>query len=243
MIELLAAFQFLTSIPPLIKRPFTAQELGRSVGWYSLVGLALGGIYAGLAALTGGVLSPVLIAVILLIISVVGTRALHLDGWMDTCDGLFGGFTAERRLEIMRDSRVGAFGVAGGVLLLLIKFALLTELSGHLPALLLFPVAGRWAITLALVGFPYARQTGMGRDLKDHARWPQFTLATGIAALAIILAVGWWGLALLAGVGLAMLLWLLFVRTKIPGLTGDIYGATCELAEVLTLFALLMIMK
>lgn len=240
MIELLTAFQFLTIFPALVRRPFTARELGRSVGWYPLVGLALGGIYAGLSALWADNLPATLMAVLLLVVGVISTRALHLDGWMDTCDGLFGGFTPERRLEIMRDSRVGAFGVAGGVLLLLTKFTLLTELAGSPASLALFPVVGRWAITLAMVWFPYARPTGMGRDLKDNARWPQFLMATLITLAAVYYLVGWWGILILIGFAQVVVAWLFFVTSKIPGLTGDIYGATCELAEVLMMIMLLI---
>ena len=237
MVELLAALQFLTIFPPVIKRPFTSQELGRSVGFYPLVGLALGGVLVGLAVLLALAFPPAVAAALLAATWVVSTRALHMDGFMDTCDGLFGGFTPERRLEIMRDSRVGAFGVLGGALLVLIKFVLLAQLVANFdfPALLLTPMIGRWVMTLAIVWFPYGRTSGMGREIKDNAGPPQFALATLTMLLAAFLAGSWISLAAAGVAAVVVVLWLKFVGAKIPGLTGDIYGATCEIAEVLVM--------
>ena len=131
MVEILAALQFLTIFPPVIKRPFTIQELGRSAGFYPLVGLLLGGLMAGGYWLLGMVFPVPIVLVLVLVVWVTFTRALHVDGFMDCCDGLFGGFTPERRLEIMRDSRVGAFGVVGGALLVLAKYTFLAAQTLH----------------------------------------------------------------------------------------------------------------
>jgi adenosylcobinamide-GDP ribazoletransferase len=162
------------------------------------------------------------------------TRALHFDGFLDTCDGLFGGFTPERRLEIMRDSRVGAFGVAGGGLLLLTKYAAILSL-GHLSGLLLAPVLGRWTLSMAIFAFPYAREKGLGRDMKDNVRWPQVTLSTVVAGLAAWFFAGWTGLLAFALAGIVLWLGSTFILRRIPGLTGDSYGALCELAELAVL--------
>ena len=235
MIALLAAFQFLTILPPIVRRPFTAQELGRSVGFYPLVGLALGGALLGLDAALRLAFPPGVAAALLLAAWALLTRALHLDGWMDACDGLFGGFTPEKRLEIMRDSRIGAFGLAGGVALLLVKYAALAALPDRAAGLLLAPTLARWAAALALITFPYARQQGLGRDMKDRAGWPQALLATMTALIAAWLAGRWPGLIALALAGLAMLAGVWFTLRRLPGLTGDIYGAICELVETLAL--------
>ncbi|MBN1449465.1 MAG: adenosylcobinamide-GDP ribazoletransferase [Anaerolineales bacterium] len=234
MIFLLTAFQFLTTFPAIIRRSFTAQELGRAVGFFPLVGLALGGVLYGLASGLLLVFPAQVVSVILLAAWLLLTRALHFDGFLDTCDGLFGGFTPERRLEIMRDSRVGAFGVAGGGLLLLAKYAAILSLP-HLSGLLLAPVLGRWVLSIAIFAYPYAREKGLGRDMKDNVRWPQVALATIFSVLAAWLVAGWMGL--LAFVLAAMMLWLgaSFILRRIPGLTGDSYGALCELAELAVL--------
>jgi len=171
MISLLTAFQFLTTFPAVIRRAFTTRELGRAVGYFPLVGLALGGVLYGLGSGLELIFPAHVVAVFILAIWLLLTRALHFDGFLDTCDGLFGGFTPERRLEIMRDSRVGAFGVAGGGLLLLAKYVAIISLP-HLTGLLLAPVMGRWVLSIAIFAYPYARDKGMGRDMKDNVRWP-----------------------------------------------------------------------
>lgn len=230
-----AAFQFLTILPPVIHRPFTNGELGRSVGFYPLVGLALGGALLGMDIVLRLVLPPQVSAALVLVAWAVLTRGLHLDGFFDTCDGLFGGFTPERRLEILRDSRVGAFGVIGGALLLLAKYATISTLRDRTAALLLAPILGRWALSIVIVAFPYAREKGLGRDIKDHAGWPQ-TMLAGCTALAAAWLIGQMpGLVALATVGLVMLVSAIWVQRLIPGLTGDIYGAICELSELVVL--------
>ncbi|MEW5828008.1 MAG: adenosylcobinamide-GDP ribazoletransferase [Chloroflexota bacterium] len=234
MISLLAAFQFLTISPAIVRRMFTPQEMGRAVGWFPLVGLALGGVFYGLARGLAFVFPPTVTAVFVLAAWLLLTRALHFDGFLDTCDGLFGGFTPERRLEIMRDSRVGAFGVAGGGLLLLAKYAALVSLP-HLSGLWLAPVIGRWVLAMAVFACPYAREKGLGRDMKDRTRWPQVVLATALAVSVSWLAAGWTGLLALALAGIVLWLGAAFILRRIPGLTGDSYGALCELTELAVL--------
>jgi adenosylcobinamide-GDP ribazoletransferase len=234
MISLLTAFQFLTIFPAVIRRAFTAQELGRAVGFFPLVGLALGGVLYGLASGLRLVFPTQVVAVILLIAWLLLTRALHFDGFLDTCDGLFGGFTPERRLEIMHDSRVGAFGVAGGGLLLLAKYAAIVSLP-RLSGLLLAPVFGRWVLSIAIFAYPYAREKGLGRDMKDNVRWLQVIIATAVTVLVAALFAGWTGLLTTVLAGIVLWLGASFILRRIPGLTGDSYGALCELTELAVL--------
>lgn len=238
MVDLFAAFQFLTIFPAVVRRSFTAAELGRSVGFFPLVGLALGGLLYTIDLILRLVFPMPIVAAMLLVAWLLLTRALHVDGFLDTCDGLFGGFTPERRLEIMRDSRVGAFGVAGGVLLLLTKYAALLSLT-NLSGLVLAPLLGRWVLSLAVFAYPYGREKGLGRDMKDNVRWPQVILATAITAIAVGWLAAWKGFLALAMAGLLLWLGARFILRRLPGLTGDSYGALCELAElaVLLVFA------
>lgn len=234
MISLLTAFQFLTTFPAIIRRTFTAQELGRAVGYFPLVGLTLGGVLYGLGSGLGLIFPTQVVAIFILAAWLLLTRALHFDGFLDTCDGLFGGFTPERRLEIMRDSRVGAFGVAGGGMLLLAKYAAIISLP-HLSRLLLAPVLGRWVTSIAIFAYPYARDNGLGRDMKDNTRWPQVILATLVAILASWFFAGWTGLLAFAIGALVFWMGASFTLRRIPGLTGDSYGALCELIELVVL--------
>jgi len=234
MTPLMAAFQFLTIMPTIIRRMFTPQEMGRSVGWFPLVGLALGALLYGLSRALILIFPTPVVAVLVLTAWLLLTRGLHFDGFLDICDGLFGGFTPERRLEIMRDSRVGAFGVAGGGLLLLIKYAAIISLP-HLSGLLLAPVLGRWVLAMAIFSYPYAREKGMGRDIKNNVRWTQIALANAITLLAAWMISGWMGLLAFALAGVVLWLGAGFITRRIPGLTGDSYGASCELTELAVL--------
>jgi adenosylcobinamide-GDP ribazoletransferase len=238
----LTAVQFLLISPAFIKRPFTARELGAAVGFYPLVGLILGGILLAADYLLGLFMPPLVRFTLLLALWVMLTGALHLDGFLDACDGLMGGFTPESRLEIMRDERVGAFALAGGVLLLLVKFSALSAIRPITPALLLAPVLGRWGMAIALVAFPYARPEGRGRAVKDNAGWRQAVLAT-LFSLLICLAVAWWWAdwrVLLALAVATLVDWAgaRYTLRRIPGLTGDIYGALNEIIEVAVLLVL-----
>jgi adenosylcobinamide-GDP ribazoletransferase len=234
MIYLFAAFQFLTIFPAVIRRAFSGVELGRAVGLFPRVGLALGGILYGMDIGLRLLFPAPLVAVMILASWLVLTRALHFDGFLDMCDGLFGGFTPERRLEIMRDSRVGAFGVAGGGLLLLSKYAAILSLA-HFSGLLLAPILGRWALSLAVFGYPYAREKGLGRDMKDNVRWSQVVTATIVSVLAAWFFAGWIGLLAFIVSGIVVWLGAGFILRRIPGLTGDSYGALCEMVEVVVL--------
>ena len=232
---ILVAAQFLTTMPPVIKRPFTNQELGRAVAFFPLVGLGLGIVLAGVNALLNLLFPAYVSAALLLAAWVLLTGVLHLDGFLDACDGLFGGFTPESRLHIMRDERVGAYALAGGVLLLLIKFTAITSVPNLTTALILVPTLGRWAISLAVVSFPYARETGLGRTMKNEAGSAERLLATAVTLIVAIFAGGLLGLAAMVAVALTVWLGSKYVMKRIPGLTGDIYGALCEISEVVVL--------
>lgn len=240
MAALLAALQFLTVVPPVARRPFQASELGRAVGYFPLVGLLLGAVLAGAATIMAGTVPGGVRAALLLALWMALTGALHFDGFLDTCDGLFGGRTPADRLRIMRDERVGAFAVAGGVLLLLAKHAALSSLVHPAPALLVAPVVARWAMAVVIVMFPYARSAGLGRAMKDHAGPREALLATVFLAAALVLAgVDPAGpsamLRGLAGGVVAGGVMLRLALRRLPGLTGDTYGAIAEVVEAAVL--------
>ena len=236
MIPLLAAIQFLLLSPAFVRRAFTARELGAATAFYPLVGLLLGALLA-LADFLLGYLFPLQVrSALVLALWVVLTGGLHLDGFLDTCDGLLGGSTPEQRLEIMRDERVGAYALAGGVILYLILFSSLGAIiTSRWAVLLLAPVLGRWGITLAVVSFPYARPAGLGRDIKDHAGIPQLAFATFTTLVVVGILAFYLRIysPLIALVVAALICWLAarFIMRRIHGMTGDIYGALNMLIE------------
>ena len=231
----LAALQFLTIAPPLVKRNFSPAEWGRAVAWFPSVGLLLGSVLWGLNEAVRLLWPPSVAAALVLAAWVLATGALHLDGFLDCCDGLFGGKTPADRLRIMRDERVGAFAVAGGVLLLLAKYAALADMPFRRDGLLLAPALGRWAMTAALVLFPYARSDGLGRSLKDNAGWRALIIATLIAGVAAWFIGRERGLIALVAAALAAGIAVGFTMRRLFGLTGDVYGAICEGVELVVL--------
>ncbi|MHB0939987.1 MAG: adenosylcobinamide-GDP ribazoletransferase [Armatimonadota bacterium] len=235
MTSMIAAFQFLTIFPAFIKRMFTSRELGQAVGWFPLVGVVLGALLYAVNHAARLVFPDSVSAALTLLAWVVFTRAFHLDGFMDTCDGLFGGWTPERRLEIMKDSRIGAFGAAGGVLVLLLKYTALAASLDIGPVLVISTTLARWGMALAIFAFPYAREQGLGRELKDNVGWLQIVLATSIALIVIWFVTGMMGLIAFALAGLTLWFGARFILRLIPGLTGDSYGALCEGIELVVL--------
>jgi len=238
MIPFLAALQFLTISPTLIKRAFSEKELGQAAGYYPLVGALIGvllyGANYGLALIVPDALRASLLVAWWIILS----GALHMDGLLDAIDGILGGRTPEKRLEIMRDERVGAFGLSTGVILLLIKYSALSGFPQSAPMLILVPVLSRWGMTLAVFAYPYARPEGLGSAVKSHISWKQITIASLTALVSAWLCASWWGLLTLGITPLLVWGMASFVLRRIPGLTGDIYGAINELLEMILLLVL-----
>ena len=202
------------------------------------MGLALMLVELGASKMFPAPLTAALLFVLLLLL----TRGLHIDGLMDVCDGLFGGATPERRMEIMRDSRVGAFAVAGAVGVLLLKYGALVSLislasPGKEMTLLLFPAISRWTMVAALAAFPYARSHGLGSPFHQGNVFPTTVLAALVTTLIAVLFGGFAGAGIL--IGATLLAWILGIGIykMLGGLTGDTYGAINELVEVATLTA------
>ena len=237
MTSLIAAFQFLTIFPTIIKRMFTSQEMGRAVGWFPLVGGLLGFALYGVNRAAALLFPQTVSAALTLCAWIAVTRFFHLDGFMDTLDGLFGGWTPERRLEIMKDSRMGAFGTIGGILVLLTQYAALSSTLHLFPSIMLATTLGRWASPLVIYAFPYAREDGLGIEMKRNVTFREIIIATLIAGITSWLVLGWLGFAFMVGAALIAYLTAAYTMRLIPGLTGDIYGTVTTLVEMLILVA------
>jgi adenosylcobinamide-GDP ribazoletransferase len=237
---MLTALGFLTALPVPRGGAAGPGALARSLVWFPVVGAIVGALLAGIDRALTAVLPGDVRAAIVVGAGIAITRGLHLDGLMDCCDGLFGGFTPERRLAIMRDSRVGAFGVLGAVAVLLLRHSGVAALDGWWRAagLVLPPLAGRWAMALAIVAFPYGRAEGLGAAFKAAAG-PRHLAGATIAAAGLV-AVVWspWGLLALPAAALATALAARFMLGRLPGLTGDCYGAINEIVEAMILLAI-----
>ena len=176
-------------------------------------------------------------------IFVILTGALHLDGFMDTCDGFAVKSSANDRLKVMADSRVGGFGVAGACCLILLKFASIVSLPEDLRAvgLLLMPVLSRWSVAYAILAFPSAREGGLGDLFKEKTNWIMLPIATIITLGIAVGFLNWIGIVLMAGIWILTFLIAKGLSYLIGGLTGDTYGAIIELCEVAILIAIVII--
>ena len=236
----LAALQFLTSIPLPGRGETSPEQLGRSTANFPVVGLIIGLVLVGLNWLLNLILPTPVVNALLIVALVLITGALHLDGFVDTCDGIAGNKSIEDRWQVMRDSRAGAFGIVGVVLLLLVKYVSLNSIPEHgMMAILLFmPVVSRWAMVYAIFAFPYAHASGLGTIFKQKTRWSEFTIATVITvvlAIALFTLFSLLGLLLIIGIWITTVLISLYLKRKFAGLTGDTYGAINEISEVMVL--------
>jgi len=240
------ALTFLTKLPWPWPGPADEAALARSMFWFpwigALLGLAFWGAWTGLMKILPGPAA----AALLLAFTVWITGGLHLDGLADTADGLGGGHTPVDALRIMKDSRVGAFGVISLIVVLLVKFSLLLSFvgTGGARPLLLFPVISRWGMVLLAYLSPYARpEGGLGQAMTlgvSRRAVVYTTFSAGVLSFACFEVKG---LVLLGGAGLSVWLGSLYFQKRLGGITGDVLGATNEVLEVLVLTGALLLRK
>ena len=232
--KFLAALSFLTIIPMPRRREVSPEQLGGSIVYFPVVGIIIGLILAGLYWLLHFVLPSAVVSGLLLACLVGLTGGLHLDGFVDTCDGIASHKTPEARREVMRDSRAGALGMVGVCCLLIVKYVSLNSVPQNLmmTTLVLMPVVSRWAMVYAIFAHPYARPSGLGKVFKEMASRRRFVVAT-LVALAVVIALDRLpGLAIMFGVWVIVAAMAAYLERKFSGLTGDTYGAINEVAEV-----------
>lgn len=233
------ALRFLTVLPVPGLPPMTAAAVPRAIPAFPLVGAVIGALLVAVGLLAGALWDDWVRAVAIVVAWGVITGGLHLDGLSDTFDAVMSWRPRERKLEIMKDSRIGAMGALALIALLALKVAWLHSLGASwLPAVALAPVLGRWADTYGIFWHPAAREGGLGRDFQAQVRQRDFWLASA-STLALALALGGVrGLLAFALVALASHLLARWWVHVLGGLTGDTYGALCEIAEVVALAAL-----
>lgn len=234
------AFQFLTIIPLPVALRWQGGDMGRCMRYFPLVGLAIGGLLAGVDYCLSYLFPLPVVSLLLVTVLAMVTGALHLDGLADVCDGFGARGGRERFLSVMKDSSTGAIGVVGVVLGLMLK----TTAIAHLPAavrvaaLVFFPCAARFAQVLLTTGSPRARVDGLGAAfIADAGRW-ELLLAGAITAVA-----GWFLLGskgFICCIVIASFVWLarVYFKRRLGGVTGDIIGAVSEVAEIICILAI-----
>ncbi len=235
------AMRFLTLIPISWRSEEDSQHFARSLVFFSVVGLFIGGIGAsGVFLLGKGFPQPVVIAIGLVFLAFI-SGCLHLDGLSDSADGLLSSRPRETCLKIMKDSRAGAMGIVVVFLVLLTKFAALSAMPKELilPAFFLMPLAGRCAILLTMACLPYAREEG-GLGQLFYSGNSKKAAAIGFSILFSCL------FFLAPGQLLPVLIGFFFItysfnrwcKVKLGGATGDTLGAVCELTEMIVAVSL-----
>lgn len=258
----IAAFQFLTRLPIPVQITYTDLVFRRSVIFYPLAGGVIGLLLLLASEGLGLFLPPLPAAVLLLGLWVVLTGGLHLDGLMDTADGILSHRPREQMLEIMKDSRVGAMGVIVAVLHLLLKFALLYTLlesnrwdgaTGNTGYLLLaiVPIWSRWFMAVAIQRWPYARkESGLGSFFQGITKW-HVLISLLVALLTTTIIIRFtestfdtviWPVPLYFACATCLAGWLIasYISRKLGGLTGDTYGALNELLEAVLLLGVVI---
>jgi adenosylcobinamide-GDP ribazoletransferase len=238
-LDLLAAVQFLTRLPvPPI--PYADDTLARSVKFFPIVGLFVGALAAVLNFLIAPHLPRLVTAVILVIFLVSITGCFHEDGLADTFDGFGGGWNRDQILIILKDSRIGSYGGAALTLSLVARVILIASLPVAEVAryLVAAHVLCRWT-TLPLSYFlaPARTEQSQGARLAKLTSRVTFLIGTALTLTIVIAALG---IHAIAPVVLAILITYasgLYYNSRILGVTGDCFGATNQLTEILVYLA------
>ncbi len=238
MSSFLLAIQFLT-ILPLGAKKFSQANLARALIYFPVVGLFLGAILAGLnICLSSLGISALAVNIILVIVLVMLTRGIHLDGLADTADAFLSAKGKKEMLEIMRDPHIGVMGVLSLISIILLKIGLLSSVGAAVKpsALMLMCILGRWSAVLSIYSFPYARQEGKAKLFIEGMTLKIFIISSIMVILCAYIALNIAGLVVLLIISGCAYIIGRFICKKIDGMTGDTLGAVIELTEVITLF-------
>ncbi len=249
MQSFLTGLQFLSRIRLVRQNDWSNERFSRSVRYFPLVGASVGAVMALVSyllifglPLVGITIPAAALTAILLALWLYLGGGLTCDGFMDTMDGVFSGRDREKMLVIMKDSRVGANGVVGFVMLVMLKWAMLMSIPlASIPmAFFIASVLGKLAMVLSIVSFPYARPDGIGKMFQLCADRETLLVAGGCTIICLLP----FGIpALICGMGTVCGAVYLgrYVTRVLGGLTGDVYGAINETIELWVLILLVFI--
>jgi adenosylcobinamide-GDP ribazoletransferase len=239
------AFIFLTRIPVRVTGEITAADIAAASRYYPLVGVTVGAALAGMLLLALQFFPPLLAATLAALGAAVLTGAFHEDALGDVADAFGGGFTVARKLEIMKDSRLGTYGVLAlvGAFLVRIQALALLPVGLALGALVAVHAASRLGIVFMLWRSPRARTEGLGADTVGLT-WREPVVATLVASVAAYVGLDWvLGLVVLAVAGLAAWGVARYARAQVGGVTGDVLGSAQQVAELAALLVLLVCLE
>lgn len=235
--DIKAAAGILTRIPVQLDDAALARRKGQFFWAFPLIGLAVGGIGAGIGMLALAVFPATLAALLSVLVIALITGALHEDGLADCADGFWGGHTPQKRLAIMKDSHIGTYGALALVLGIGLRIAALGSLfaSGGWVLVIAIIVFSRTAMLVIMYGLPNARGAGFAHTVGEPDQ-NQLGIAIGLTALLLLVSLpASLAVLLAAATGCALVAWL--AHKKVGGYTGDVLGATQQVTEIFGLLA------
>lgn len=236
------AFFTVVPVPRAIGADFAPAA---AVRWFAPLGLVLGAALALAAAGAWEIVPPLVAAVLLVALWIIATGALHIDGLADCADATIAPVSQERRLAILQDPAHGTFATVTVLLVVLLKVAVLASTTGREAAAAVFvaPVVARGLLPPVMRFAPVIRSGGLGEAARPGATTPVVVLSIVIAAAASILVFGWPGLAALGVAAVSVVAMGSWLVARLGGMNGDGYGAVVEMAEAVTLLAVLVLLR
>jgi adenosylcobinamide-GDP ribazoletransferase len=226
-----AALQFLTRLPVRLR---AAPDMAAMVVWFPLAGAVVGALAGGVGAIAAEWTAPLVAGALAVTAGLLITGAFHEDGLGDIADAFGGGYTVERRLEIMKDSRHGTYGVAAMCASIAIRIVSLGSMPSG-ASLFASAVAAhaiaRGAAVALMATVPLARHSGLGADYGQATSRRRGAVALAMAAALAGIAIGWWAVPALGVALVAVLVTGALARHKIGGISGDVLGAAEQVAE------------
>jgi len=226
------AFSFLTIIPISVKSSSKDNALAGSMGYFPFVGFCIGLLSLIIISVFEQAFSPRLINLLLVLLPILLSGGLHIDGLADSFDAFFQGKSKEDILRVLRDSRIGVWGALSIVFLVLIKWELLMILPNKAIVYLFALSASRWAHVVLSFLLPYAREeNGLGKEVAGLVQKKELNFST-LFMIAMSFLLGLKGIVVLVICAGFIYLLSRFYKRKISGITGDVIGATGELTEI-----------
>ena len=234
---LIFSLQFLTRIPINIQVEMNSINISKSTFFFPFIGMLIGAVSAA-AYYIGLFIGKDIAALFAVLALIFITGGLHIDGLSDTCDGFFSSRKRERILEIMKDSHSGTFGVIAVVLDILVKYILFSRLQANvIPILMLSCANARLNAVMLMCFTKCARPGGMGAMFSGNSNKKYFYLGATLYVALTIMVFNYKFLVPLAAAFIVALLIAYKSYKTIGGLTGDVYGASIEISEIVSILA------
>ena len=241
--QFIILIQFMTRIPIPLKISYSEKKLGKSVKFFPLVGLIIGLIlyftnFLITVYLKNIFYNKTITAIFLIILEILIVGIIHIDGLADTFDGLFSYAKKEKMLEIMKDSRIGTNGAVVLILYFITKTVLISEIITTNPKyLIIFPIIARLSTPVNAGLSNYARKSGMSNAIISENGIFEAIFSLALSIILVFYIIDIKGIITIFIAFIFIIIFMLNVRKKIDGITGDTMGASLELTSILVLFS------